>query len=129
MVKGVLLAFVFKKVTHSLMNYFSGLIYCFNLFFFFTCELYKILFPFPSIYSPPISFGISFSQKPLCFLSRLSACSNKLQKNELLEKEEHLLSCTHQHDNRACTGLLRLSTETGWCQAHGCSWLSHAAAE
>lgn len=51
------------------------------------------------------------------------------KKNEVLEKEEHLLSCTHQHKNTACTELLQLSTGTGWCQAQGAADCPHAAAE
>lgn len=86
-------------------------------------------YSFPSICSPPISFGISFSQKPFCCLSRLSGYSNELKNMRSWKKQEHLLSCIHQHENRACTELLQLPTGTGWCQAQGAADCPHAAAE
>lgn len=69
----------FKKscpVLNELFRWFNLLFQLIN--FFCTCELHEILFPFQC--SPPISFGISFSQKPFCCLSRLSGYSNELKK-------------------------------------------------
>lgn len=78
----------FLVFSHPLLRVFQ----CFKLLFqlidfFFTWELNKILFPVPSIYSPPVLFNISFSQKPLCCLFRLSGSSTRKYKGGKKKKK------------------------------------------